>query len=64
VIKDRPNYTPQQIRELSEKWFARQIEIISKAHGDSWPEHREWIEDYLKEELRERLEAIGWRKKQ
>ncbi len=34
---------------------------IAKAHGASWPEHKEWIEDYLREELRERLHALGWR---
>lgn len=61
MITDRPQqYTPEQIREMSEKWYARQIQTISAAHGTSWPQHREWIEDYLKETLRERLIANNW----
>lgn len=64
MITDRPQqFTPEQIREMSEKWYARQIQTISAAHGTSWPQHRAWIEDYLKSELRERLIAIGWRPK-
>ena len=30
-------------------------------HGDKWPEHREWMADYLNEELREHLESKGAR---
>jgi hypothetical protein len=61
VIIDRPNYTPAQIRELSEKWYARQLEVLALIHGKQWPEHRKWLEEYLKEELRQRLREIGWR---
>lgn len=63
MIVDRPNLTPVQMRERAQQWFDRQIAVISKAHGPAWPEHREWIEDYLREEIRERLIAMGWRKK-
>lgn len=63
MIKDRSSHTPAQIRELSEKWYDRQVEVISMAHGPSWPQHREWIEDYLKAELRDRLIELGWRPK-
>jgi hypothetical protein len=52
-----------EARQLAQEWFDRQIATISKAHGDSWPEHREWIEDYLREEIRERLEARGWKRR-
>jgi hypothetical protein len=64
MITDRPQqFTPVQIRELSEKWYARQLDIVAKCHGPDWERNRAWIEDYLKAELRERLIAIGWRPK-
>lgn len=63
MIKDRPNQTPEQIRELSEKWYARQLEVLAEVHGRDWERNREWLEDYLKAQLRERLVAIGWRPK-
>lgn len=53
--------SPHEIRERARAWHSRQIESIAKAHGASWPQHRDWIEDYLKAELRERLHALGWR---
>jgi len=55
--------TPAEIKAKAQAWFDRQIEIISKAHGDSWPAHRDWIEAHLKQEIRERLIARGWRPK-
>jgi hypothetical protein len=63
VIADRPNLTKDEALRLAQEWFDRQIAIISKAHGDSWPTHKEWVEDYLREEVRERLIARGWRPK-
>lgn len=63
MITERPNLTPAEMREQAQRWFDRQIAIISKAHGDRWPDHKEWIEDYLREEIRERLIARGWRPK-
>ena len=56
-----PKLTPEEIRQRATAWYERQIQVIALAHGPSWPEHREWIEDYLKAELRERLYALGWR---
>lgn len=53
--------TPVEIRRRAEAWYERQIENLAKAHGTSWPEHKEWLEDYLREELRQRLHALGWR---
>ena len=55
--------TPDEIRAQAKAWYQRQIDVLSKAHGESWEANREWVEDYLKEELRQRLEARGWRKK-
>ena len=56
--------TPAEIRQKSEEWFARQTETLALCHGNEWPKYRDWIESYLKEELRQRLFAIGWRPKQ
>jgi hypothetical protein len=63
MIKDHPSYTPVEMRARAQAWFDRQIEIISKAHGSSWPDYRKWVEDYLREEIRQRLLELGWRPK-
>ena len=55
--------TPESIRAKAEAWFDRQCEVSAKALGSSWPKHREWVEDYLRQEIRERLIAKGWRPK-
>lgn len=55
--------TPANIRARAEGWYARQIKTIAESHGNAWPDHRQWIEDYLREELRQRLHALGWRSK-
>lgn len=51
----------QEIRERAERWFARQLELLQQCHGRRWPRHREWIEAYLREEIRVRLVKRGWR---
>lgn len=53
--------TPEEIRAAAEAWFARQVEIARRALGTYWPAHREWVRDYLREEIRQRLIARGWR---
>lgn len=53
--------SPEQIRAEAQAWYQRQVAILEKVHGTRWPEHRAWVEDYLKQELRERLIACGWR---
>ena len=40
-------------------WFQRHMDRCADKHGDKWPEHREWMADYLNEELREHLESKG-----
>lgn len=55
--------SPGEIRQRARAWYDRQIEIIAKAHGPSWPEHKAWIDDYLQEEIRQRLWDLGWRPK-
>jgi len=53
----------EEMAAAGEAWYQRQLVILEKAHGESWPEHRAWLEDYLKEELRQRFIANGWRPK-
>ena len=55
--------TPIEIRERAEAWFARQVETLQLAFGKDWPRYQAWLDAYLKEELRQRLIAIGWRPK-
>ena len=53
--------TPDQILALAKQWHARQVELLRTSLGPSWPAHREWVLDYLREEVRLRLIARGWR---
>lgn len=54
--------TPEQRRLLDEAraWFSAEQQAIARAHGARWPEHRDWMRDYLLAEVRERLAAQGW----
>ena len=53
--------TPEQIMALAETWYRRQVEISRQALGTFWPAHREWVIEYLRQEVRQRLIARGWR---
>lgn len=55
--------TPAEIRALAAAWYQQQIARTEKCLGTFWPEHREWIESYLKEELKQKLIERGWRLK-
>jgi hypothetical protein len=63
VIAERPNLSPQELRQRAEEWFDRQTALLAMVHGEHWPEVREWLESYLRAEIRERLIALGWRPK-
>lgn len=45
----------ERLRERAQRWLAAEIERSQRAHGARWPEHRAWIMDYLRCELRARL---------
>jgi len=53
--------TPEQVRAAAEAWYRRQVELLRDCHGTAWPEYREWVLDCLREEVRLRLIARGWR---
>lgn len=58
--RDTP-MTVAEVEAAARDWYARQVETLRMAHGASWPQHESWIRGYLKQELRERLIALGWR---
>jgi hypothetical protein len=55
--------TPAQVLERARAWYARQMLLLEQCHGDSWSRHCDWCSAYLREELRQRLIARGWRAK-
>ena len=48
------------IKTAAQRWYDRELERCAAAHGKRWAEHREWVEAYLQEELRQRLTNRGW----
>lgn len=53
--------TPEQVLTAAEAWYRGQVELCRKSLGTAWPEHKAWIVAYLREEVRLRLIARGWR---
>ncbi len=51
---------PAVVRQQAERWYTTQRSLAAKCLGTSWPEHQTWVENYLKQELRDRLVAMGW----
>lgn len=60
---ERPTMSPAEMLQAAESWYQRQLAVLAKVHGHRWPQHRDWLEAYLREELRQRLIARGWRPK-
>ena len=48
---------PPHLLPKARAWFDRQMARYADKHGDHWQEHREWVADYINEELREHLEG-------
>jgi hypothetical protein len=48
---------PERLRPRARAWFTREIAACARAHGPKWPEHREWVLDYMRAELRELVAA-------
>lgn len=53
---------PPELLPQARAWFANQVQIIARQHGWHWPATKDWIADYLRAELRERVQAgaEGW----
>jgi hypothetical protein len=60
-MKTADDLTPDEVKANAKEWYRRQCEISQKALGTAWEAHREWIEAYLLQEVKERLAARGWR---
>lgn len=58
-----PTLSPAEVRQRAERWFEAQLTKLAKAHGTHWASNREWVEDYLKAQLRERLMQLRWRER-
>lgn len=58
-----PQALPPDVRHQIRNWYDRQLNLCAQKHGASWPHTRAWVQDYLKEELRRKLLAQGWRTK-
>lgn len=54
--------TAAELQALAAAWFKRQMERAKSAHGSRWDEHKEWVADYLREQVRQRLRQRGWRR--
>jgi hypothetical protein len=48
---------PADLLPQARTWFAKEMRRLEKAHGEAWPNTRDWIADYLNAELAERVDA-------
>jgi hypothetical protein len=48
-----------QVQRKARQWLQVEIERSRKAMGPAWPQHREWVLDYLRAELAQKL--AWWR---
>ena len=60
-MDQQPEQTSAQIQALAETWYRRQVDTLRESLGSAWVEHSDWVRDYLRQEIRERLIARGWR---
>ncbi|TFI44773.1 hypothetical protein E4O93_16590 [Diaphorobacter sp. DS2] len=52
---------PPELLPKARAWFQRRMDYYAAKHGTAWADTREWIADYINEELREHLEKKGAR---
>lgn len=48
---------PSELRPQARAWFDKEIARLEKLHGAKWPDHRDWLADYLNAEIMERVRA-------
>lgn len=46
-----------ELRARANRWHTAELERATRGMGRRWPEHREWVDDYVRTELRELLLA-------
>lgn len=44
---------PPQLVARARTWFEREVKSLERIHGREWPAVKDWLADYLREELRE-----------
>lgn len=49
------NNIPPALLPQARAWFGCQLTRLEKLHGPHWLAHRDWLVDYLNEEVRERV---------
>lgn len=50
-----------EIKLAAQRWYDQQLQRAADAHAARWGANREWVESYLRTELKLRLIARGWR---
>ena len=53
------NNVPTELLPKARAWFQRRMDYYAAKHGSAWADTREWIADYINEELREHLARKG-----
>jgi hypothetical protein len=53
------NNIPPELLPKARAWFQRRMDYYAAKHGTAWADTREWIADYINEELREHLAKKG-----
>lgn len=54
--------TADKLKAKAAQWYADELERARRAHGTRWPEHEQWVREYLLQEMRERLQRYGSRR--
>ena len=51
----------EHIHAQAQAWYESQMAKAERSFGPLWPTFKDWVSDYVRTELRERLIARGWR---
>lgn len=49
------------LKIAAQRWYDAQLQRLAQLHGVHWAANRDWIDAYLRAELKQRLLANGWR---
>ena len=60
---DISSLSPEQMKNRAMKWYELQMLKAAIGQGKFWVKNKTWIEEYLKEEIRQRLLVRGWKAK-
>jgi hypothetical protein len=60
-VKTPPALTRDQLRQRAAAWAERELQRAAHGHGARWQDNESWVKDYVRQELRERLEVLHGR---